>query len=88
MVVVRLVEQRLARLNPEPLRIPPDLRVTPYLAGHELQGAIGHLDGRQGGFYAMWPNVAGGSEYVTGHCRGNAGNLAFLINFAEHFPGW
>jgi len=36
----------------------------------------------------MWPEEEGGTAYETGYCYGNAGTLAFLINAAEHIPGF
>jgi len=64
--------------------------VLPYIYGllNWLRNeAVFSTDGL-GNTLAMWPEDPGGTAYETGYCYGNAGTLAFVLNAANHFPGF
>jgi len=45
-------------------------------------------DDGHGNTIAFWPEAAGGTDYESGYCYGNAGTLAFLLSAVETMPGF
>jgi len=64
--------------------------VVPYIEGllNWLRTQADISTDNEGHTLAMWPEEPGGTAYESGYCYGNAGTLAFLINAANHFPGF